>query len=174
MDLEQFVYCVKGIMLLDSDGNRLIAKYYGDTFAGVQQEKEFERKVFNKTKKLNSDIILLDGLICLYKSNVDLYFCVIGSGQQDELILYSVLNCFYESVVHILKKSIEKKTLYECIDMVMLAVDEICDSGVILETDYNSVLSRLAFRGEDLSFGEQSVAQVLQSAREQLKWSLLK
>ncbi|KHJ46813.1 clathrin adaptor complex small chain [Trichuris suis] len=177
MDLDNFVYCVKGIMLLDSDGNRLIAKYYDGTFAGVQQEKEFERKVFNKTRKLNcpypllvfkkyrlllfpADIILLDGLICVYKSSVDLYFCVIGSGQQDELILYSVLNCFYESVVHILKKSVEKKTLYECIDMVMLAIDEICDSGVILETDYNSVLSRLAFRSDELSFSEQTVAQV--------------
>ncbi|CDW55249.1 coatomer subunit zeta 1 [Trichuris trichiura] len=149
-------------MLLDSDGNPELFV----SFVGTQK---------CRLLRFSADIILLDGLICVYKSSVDLYFCVIGSGQQDELILYSVLNCFYETVVHILKKSVEKKTLYECVDMVMLAIDEICDSGVILETDYNSVLSRLAFRSDELSFSEQTVAQVgMQSAREQLKWSLLK
>ena len=43
-----------------------------------------------------AEIILFDGFICVYRSNVDLFFYVIGSCNENELILQSVLNCFYE------------------------------------------------------------------------------
>ena len=36
------------------------------------------------------------------------------------------------------------------------------------------VISRVALRSDDIPLGEQTVAQVLQSAKEQLRWSLLK
>lgn len=56
----------------------------------------------------------------------------------------------------------------------MLALDEAVDNGIILEADPASVVSRVALRGDDIPLGEQTVAQVLQSAKEQLVWSLLK
>lgn len=39
------------------------------------------------------------------------------------------MNCLFESLSHILKKNVEKKTLLENFDMVILALDEICDGG---------------------------------------------
>ena len=74
-------------------------------------------------------------------------------------------------------------------DLVLLALDEICDSGILLETEPEVVVSRVQLRGDaDLPLAEQTVAQVqagikakmdatsalVQSAKEQLKWSLLK
>ena len=74
-------------------------------------------------------------------------------------------------------------------DVVLLALDEICDSGILLETEPEVVVSRAQLRGDaDLPLAEQTVAQVqagikakmdatsalVQSAKEQLKWSLLK
>ena len=74
-------------------------------------------------------------------------------------------------------------------DLVLLALDEICDSGILLETEPEVVVSRAQLRGDaDLPLAEQTVAQVqagikakmdatsvlVQSAKEQLKWSLLK
>ena len=41
----------------------------------------------------------------------------------------SVLNCLYESVSMILRKNVEKRALLDNIDVVMLAMDEICDNG---------------------------------------------
>ena len=46
-----------------------------------------------------------------------------------QLILMSVLNCLYESVSMILRKNVEKRALLDNIDVVMLAMDEICDNG---------------------------------------------
>ena len=42
----------------------------------------------------------------------------------------------------------------------MLALDEICDGGVLLEADPAAVVSRVALRTDDIPLGEQTVAQV--------------
>lgn len=41
----------------------------------------------------------------------------------------TALNCLYDSVSNILRKNVEKRTLFENLDIVMLAMDEICDGG---------------------------------------------
>lgn len=41
----------------------------------------------------------------------------------------SVLNCLYDSVNQILRKNVEKRMVLENLDIVMLAMDEICDNG---------------------------------------------
>lgn len=178
MILEPNLYSIKGIAILDNDGNRILAKYYDNTYETVKEQKAFEKNLFNKTRKANAEIIMLDRVVCVYRSNVDLYFYVIGGNQENELILVSVLNCLYDSVSLILKKNVEKRVLMENLDIVMLAMDEICDGGVIMECEPNAVVQRVALRSEEISFNEQSVAQVgmkvLESAKEQLKWSLLK
>ena len=76
-----------------------------------------------------AEIILLDGLICVYRSNVDLFFYVIGSANENELILVSVLNCLYESVSSVLRKNVEKKALFDNLDIILLIMDELCDDG---------------------------------------------
>ena len=73
-----------------------------------------------------------------------------------------------------LRKNVEKRSLCENMDVVMLVMDEICDRGVVMESDSASVVARAAIRAEDTPLGEQTLTQVLQSAKEQLKWSLLK
>lgn len=78
---------------------------------------------------ISAEIILLDGIVCVYRSNVDLYFYVMGGADENELILASALNCLYDSVSLVLRKNIEKKTLLENMDIAMLIIDEICDNG---------------------------------------------
>lgn len=41
----------------------------------------------------------------------------------------SVLNCLYDSVSQILRKNVEKRAVLDSLDIVMLAMDEICDGG---------------------------------------------
>ncbi|KAL3077333.1 hypothetical protein niasHS_013322 [Heterodera schachtii] len=173
------LYSVKAILILDQDGKRIMAKYYDKHLFPLEKEQSvFEKNVFQKTHKANADIILLDGLVCLYRYNVDLFFYVVGSANENELILQSVLNCLYEAFSTILRKNVEKKALFEHIDTSFLIMDEICDDGIILETDPQAVVARCAVKADELAFGEQSISQVgmslLGSAKDQLKWSLLK
>uniref|UniRef100_A0A6B0UX43 Coatomer subunit zeta n=1 Tax=Ixodes ricinus TaxID=34613 RepID=A0A6B0UX43_IXORI len=129
MLFEPTLYTVKAIAILDNDGNRILAKYYDNTFPSVKEQKAFEKNLFNKTHRANAEIIMLDGLTCVYRSNVDLFFYVMGSNHENELILCSVLNCLYDSINQILRKNVEKKVLLDNLDIIMLALDEICDGG---------------------------------------------
>jgi len=172
--LEPTLYVIKGIAVMDYDGNRLLARYYDpDVFPTHKEQQKFEQNLYQKTHKANAEIIMLDGLTCVYRSNVDLYFYVMGMSRENELILVSVLNCLYDSVNAILKNAY-KRTFLDNLDVVMLALDEICDGGIPLETDAQVIAQRVALRMEESPFNDQTVTQVLQSAREQLKWSLLK
>ncbi|CAH0716911.1 unnamed protein product, partial [Brenthis ino] len=162
---EPTLYIVKGMCILDSDGNRILAKYYDkNIMPSAKEQKAFEKNLFNKTHRANAEIIMLDGLTCVYKSNVDLFFYVMGSSHENELILQSVLNALYESVSILLRRNVEKRVLMENLDSVMLAFDEICDGGVILDSDPTSIVGRAALRTDDVPLGEQTVVQEILDA----------
>ncbi|CAB3404165.1 unnamed protein product [Caenorhabditis bovis] len=174
------LYSVKGLVILDQDGNRILAKYYDRThFGTTKDQKAFEKNMFQKTSRnTSSEILLLDGVTCLYRSNVDLYFYVLGNARENEIILESVLTCLYDSVSTSLRKNVEKKAFIEAMDTMMLVIDEICDEGIILETDASAVVQRCALKADEVSFSDQSFSQVgmsfIESANKQFKWSLLK
>eukprot|EP00794_Sanderia_malayensis_P019375 gene19375-21298_t len=92
-----------------------------------------------------------------------------------KLILASVLNALYDAVSQMLKKNVEKRFLMDHLDAIYLAIDELVDGGVILEADSNSIVQRVAMKMDvEVPLSEQTVAQVIQTAKDQLKWSLLK
>jgi len=107
-------------------------------------------------------------------------FYVTGSQDENELILSSVLTAFYESVTLLLRGAVEKKTVLENLDLVLLAMDEIVDKGLILETDPPTIASRVSMRGadSDVPLSDQvtiqTFSQAIASAKEQLARSLLK
>ncbi|XP_053201921.1 coatomer subunit zeta-1-like [Panonychus citri] len=161
------------IIILDNDGGRVVAKYY-DKESSLKEQKAFEKNLFKKTHRANGEVLMLDGYTILYRSSVDLFFYVLGGPDENALLLLSILNCLVESISSILRKNVEKRTLLENLDVVTLAIDEICDNGVILEADPAAVVQRVATKPEDIPIGEQTVSQIFQSAREQLKWSILR
>jgi hypothetical protein len=168
------LYVVKGLLILDNDGNRIISKYYDNQFQSVKEQKDFEKSLFQKTHKANSEIVMLDGMTIVYRSSVDLFFYVIGSTSENEIMLMNLLNCLFDSVSQMLRKNVEKKYLYDNLDLVYLLCDEICDNGVIVESDATQALQRVCFKAEEVPLGEQTVVDVLRSAKEQFKWSILK
>ncbi|KAL2765172.1 coatomer subunit zeta-2, partial [Daubentonia madagascariensis] len=148
--------------------------YYDDTFPSTKEQMVFEKNVFNKTSQTESEIAFFGGMTIVYKSSIDLFLYVVGSSHENELMLMSVLTCLFESLNHMLRKNVEKRWLLENMDGAFLVLDEIVDGGVILESDPQQVIQKVNFRADDGGLTEQSVAQVLQSAKEQIKWSLLK
>lgn len=58
-------------------------QYYDDTFSSVKEQKAFERNLFNKTHRANAEVIMLDGMTCIYRNSVDLFFYVMGSSNEN-------------------------------------------------------------------------------------------
>ncbi|TRY89980.1 hypothetical protein DNTS_001700, partial [Danionella cerebrum] len=157
--LEPSLYTVKAVFILDNDGNRLLSKFYDpELYPSMKEQKNFEKNVFNKTHKTDNEIAFLEGMTIVYKSSIDLFFYVVGSAQENELMLMAVLNCLFESLSQMLRKNVEKRTLLDNLDGVFLVVDEIIDGGelsshtfglvysVILESDPQLVLEKVNYR----------------------------
>lgn len=78
------------MIIMDNDGNRILAKYFDSAiFPSGKEQKAFEKNLFTKTHRANSEVILLDGLTCVYKSNVDLFFYVMGSSNDNEVLVWN-------------------------------------------------------------------------------------
>jgi len=178
------MYMIKAVLVLDNDGERLISKYFdNEMFPTIKEQRSFENKLFDKTSKdQDSEIVLLDDLTIIYRSNVDLFFYIIGDASENELILSSLLGAFYDSVNTVLSKNVEKRCLLNNLHSILLIVDELVDDGIIMDIDSQSVMQKIgcgpqvsAFGAlQDGTIGEQTVAQVFQQAKE-FKWgSILK
>uniref|UniRef100_A0A8C7F810 Coatomer subunit zeta n=1 Tax=Oncorhynchus kisutch TaxID=8019 RepID=A0A8C7F810_ONCKI len=149
--LEPSLYTVKAVFILDNDGNRLLSKYYDtELYPSMKEQKNFEKNVFNKTHKADNEIAFVEGMTIVYKCSIDLFFYVVGSAQENELMLMAVLNCLFESLGQILRKNVERRCLLDNMDGVFLVVDEIIDGGVILESDPQQVIQKVNYRVRQL------------------------
>jgi hypothetical protein len=158
------LYTVKAILIISNDGKRIIGKYYDDHLKSVKEQKDFEKSLFQKTHKANSEIVMLDGVTVVYRSCVDLFFYVIGSLSENEIMLMNLLNCLYDTINLALRKNVEKRTLYDNLDMIFLIIDELCDQGIITDTDPNSIARRVLVKNDDhIPLSEQTVVDVLRA-----------
>ncbi|XP_069732894.1 coatomer subunit zeta-2 isoform X2 [Phaenicophaeus curvirostris] len=142
---EPSLYTVKALLILDSHGQRLLAKYYDSTFPTAKAQAAFERSIFKQSQRAG-EIACLEGLTIVYRSSVDLFFYVVGGCQENELMLSAVLTCLLDALGHLLRKEVEKRWLLENMEGTFLVVDEIVDRGVILESDPQQVIQRLSPR----------------------------
>ncbi|KAJ3357416.1 Coatomer subunit zeta-1 [Entophlyctis luteolus] len=92
------LYTTKAVIVLDSEGKRLLAKYYAADYPTAKEQRVFEKALFDKTKKLNSEVVLLDSQIIVYKNSHDVFVYFVGTMDENELILMSALQSFYEAL----------------------------------------------------------------------------
>ncbi|CAN4080144.1 unnamed protein product [Withania somnifera] len=171
---------IKNILLLDSEGKRVAVNYYSDDWPTNAAKEAFEKAVFAKTQKTNAraeaEITMFDNYIVVYKFSQDLHFFVTGSDNENEIILASVLQGFFDAVGILLRTNVEKKEALENLDLILLCLDEIVHGGIVLETDANVIAGKVASNNVDSGapLSEQSISQALATAREHLARSLLK
>ncbi|KAI1639542.1 snare-like protein [Biscogniauxia mediterranea] len=153
---------VNAIVILSiDDGSRIFAKYYSAPhhaptgicaasttpnipYADVKSQKTFEKGLLEKTAKQTGDIILYDNRIVLYKMESDVMMYVVGGVDENEVLLYNVILALRDSLHLLFKQSVDKRTIIENYDLVSLAIDEIVDDGIILETDPTIIVQRVS------------------------------
>ena len=165
---------IKAILVLDAEGARVAAKYYSrEDFPDKLAQAEFERKVFKKTRnaaaRVDAEVAILDGLTVVYKNGVDVTFFVAGGGDENELILVTLLDSLFDAVSSLVKGQLDKRALHNNLELLLLAIDEMVDGGVILEMDAHSVEARVMLRGavpdSISSYKEMTVGAVMEKAR---------
>ncbi|ODN75055.1 hypothetical protein L202_06274 [Cryptococcus amylolentus CBS 6039] len=190
------LYTVTALLILDSDGQRVLAKYYQPPhqhaqgqgivadlgvgqggpgmggLAGVKEQKVFEKGIWEKIRRGGGEIHPLPPHLLLTRQIVDLTFIIIGPlSTSNELMLFSTLNAFVDSVNLLLRGSVEKRNVLESLDLVMLAADETVDDGVILETDAAAIASRVSRPRPDTTdivINEQTLMSAYTSIRDRV------
>jgi coatomer subunit zeta len=112
-------------LILDSDGNRILGKYYQpphfastipsslpskyittpqpNPFPTVKEQKAFEKGLFEKTRKQTSDVILFENRLVVYKQAVDVTLYVVGGAEENEIMLYLVVVALRDCLDALLK-----------------------------------------------------------------------
>eukprot|EP00029_Vermamoeba_vermiformis_P002041 TRINITY_DN12370_c0_g1_i1.p1 TRINITY_DN12370_c0_g1~~TRINITY_DN12370_c0_g1_i1.p1 ORF type:complete len:176 (+),score=50.88 TRINITY_DN12370_c0_g1_i1:42-569(+) len=166
------LYTIKAVFVLDSNGDRLLAKYFPiDPNLNTKKEQEtFEKNLFQKTHRQNAQIILLDKYVVLYKSSSDVIFYVVGSSNENELILLSALEAYTDALSTLLRNTVDKRSIVENMDYVLLALDELVDGGILLESEAQLIAQRASLKqagDSELPIAEQTLSQALQTAKKQ-------
>ena len=107
----------------------------------------------------------------VHKSINDLRLFIVAKSSENELIIVSILEALYDSLSALLRVPIEKQAVLENLDLTLLIIDEIIDNGLILETDANTIASRVAMveEGTDHTLAEQTISKAFATAREQYR-----
>ncbi|KZT58819.1 putative RET3-coatomer complex zeta chain [Calocera cornea HHB12733] len=148
------LYCVSATLILDTDGNRILAKYYKPphgspanstrTLHNLKEQRAFEKGLFDKTKKAGGDVILYDTYLVTYRHSLDLIFYFLAPPSENELMVSAGLQAFFDATQLLLRHSVEKRTMLENLDLVLLGLDETVDDGIILETDPATIAGRVS------------------------------
>ena len=79
----------------------------------------------------SGDIILYSSHLVLFKTGIDLTFYVVAPEYENELMLQNVLLAFHDAVSMLLRHQVEKRSVLENLDLVVLALDETVDDGYV-------------------------------------------
>ena len=183
---------IKGVVVLDNEGQRIIAKYYNSPrhLETNAQQKLFERQLHFKSNKLSNsskinmyenDIMTVESYTAIFRVYTDMSIYILGNRDDNELVLSQVLEVIHECFDKLFKHSIERKSLISNMTAVILVIDEIIDSGIVMTTDYQTILKRInihagsAYHGSGSSQSEQQTesqsslfSSLFSSARSQL------
>ncbi|KAH7376085.1 clathrin adaptor complex small chain [Plectosphaerella cucumerina] len=152
------LFSINAVLILNAeDGSRLFAKYYTPPHAAaghsaastnpypdVKSQKTFEKGLLEKTAKQNGDIILYDGRIVLYKQESDVMIYTVLPADENEILGYNTILCIRDSLHLLFKQTVDKRTVVESYDLVAMAIDEIVDDGIVLETDPTIIVQRVS------------------------------
>ena len=166
---------------MDDAGKRIHAKYYTADFSNAAAQADFEKKLFQKTQgttaRIEAEIVMIESVVAVYKSGSDVTMYVVGSAEENELLLASVLDGLYDSLSVMLKDRLDKATLLRNLEFLFLIVDELVDGGIILETDPKALASRVLMKGSDgndTPVSELTIGEAIATAREHISRTLAK
>jgi hypothetical protein len=90
--------------------------------------------------------VLLNKQIVVHLFATDVYLYAAASQVENELILASVLNAFHETLDTMLRGQIDRRSIMENLEIVMMTMDELVDDGIIMEIDSSGAGAVLCLR----------------------------
>lgn len=157
-------------MVLDSDGNRLAGKYYGDFLKQPVGDKSKEelRTTFEKTLQQKivgiaarpdaAEVVTCQGRTAVFcgggaigagAGTSDVRVVHVGPPTESELVLAYLCEGMYDALAQLMGGSVDRTMVLDNLELVFLLIDEHCDGGIILEVDGSKLASAVLLRDDD-------------------------
>ena len=85
----------------------------------------------------------VDLYVAVFRVYTDMTVYILGSRDDNELILSSVLDTVHECFDKLFKHNIERKSMIDNMTAVILVIDELIDQGIIMTTEQQTILKRI-------------------------------
>lgn len=94
---------------------------------------------------MSGDVIIYESHLAVYRHSLDLIFYILGTALENELMLHGALSAFHDAVSMLLRNQLEKRSLLENLDLVLLCLDETIDDGCVHLAIYWFITSSILF-----------------------------
>ncbi|EUD66954.1 hypothetical protein C922_02538 [Plasmodium inui San Antonio 1] len=167
-------------LMRKSSSKDSIGSPFEDTYNNlrtVEDQKLFENDITEKARKLGGDsteteVLVLNKYTILYLLINDVSLYIVGDEGDNEIILHEIMQTVQQCLENVTNNQIGKKQLLDKLDSIYLILDEIADSGIIMETNPNVIINRLYMQESDLQ-EHTPLNQAISSAKENIIRSLL-
>eukprot|EP00485_Elphidium_margaritaceum_P007270 CAMPEP_0202703270 /NCGR_PEP_ID=MMETSP1385-20130828/16126_1 /ASSEMBLY_ACC=CAM_ASM_000861 /TAXON_ID=933848 /ORGANISM="Elphidium margaritaceum" /LENGTH=172 /DNA_ID=CAMNT_0049361093 /DNA_START=57 /DNA_END=575 /DNA_ORIENTATION=+ len=143
---------IQAIIILDSNGRRLCAKYFsqGAEFSNKTNQTKFESEILAKSnrsiQRSDNDVLIYNNHLVLYVSSANVRIFVVASSTANELVVDEVLRALESALTTLLKGQIDTRGIIDNMDYVLLAMDEVCEDGIIFETEGDNISKRVLMK----------------------------
>mmetsp|Transcript_14537 Transcript_14537/g.35151 ORF Transcript_14537/g.35151 Transcript_14537/m.35151 type:complete len:222 (-) Transcript_14537:70-735(-) len=158
---------VEAILVLDSEGQRLAGKYYGDFLKAddsgktVEEmrtgfEKQIQQKVAGIVARADAaEVVSVMGKAVVFCGgsnagpNGDVRVVHVGPANESELVLAYLCEGMYDALAQLMGGTTERTMVLDNLELVFLLIDEHCDGGIILETDGTKLSAAVLLRDDE-------------------------
>ena len=82
-----------------------------------------------------NDIMTVDNYVAIFRCYTDMTIYILGSKEDNELVLSMSLDVIHDCFDSIFKHQIERKSLISNMTAVILVIDEFIDQGIVMATE---------------------------------------
>ena len=159
---KNLVGLIQFIILLDNRGKRIYSKYYipnEHILSKHANQIDFEKRIaqsvvnFNVNTSNEMDIFSLGEFMILSKINREIAIFVGAMNSDNENIIANFFEVLEEGIENATGNKLTRKGVLEAYHKIVLLIDEMVNSGIIINTDGESIDSKLNSKAEDPSNG---------------------
>jgi len=79
----------------------------------------------------------------------DIFMIHLCYALQNELVLVGVLDSIFDTISTLLKGQVDKRTMFDNLELILLTIDEALDHGHIMELDPLAIVSRVLMKASE-------------------------
>lgn len=163
---------VSGLLVFEAESEKpIISRFYGRAKERQEViEKEVSRKFLSSGKESISDLVLVDKYILQLKAGSDVYLGVIYETSENDIIMHAFLDGVFKALGALVGTPVSKRKIIEKLDSVFLLLDEVCESGIIIDDDADHIVARVEMRDEAQSAASTPAGSHAQASAQSLDW----